>query len=189
MTKPLRLYVRKAPLVMALLWFGATSSLAEQLYRWTDEQGRVHFSDRAPDGSVAGEVEALPTPQFADPGTTPDRYSVLQQWQRLSAERQAQQRARQENRYRSRELALRQREVAAAERAAEQPGASTGVWGPVWYTPPIHRPGHPPGHRPGKRPSQLPSHGLWKRDHPAYRPHRRHPGHRSTYGAEVRSRR
>jgi hypothetical protein len=193
MTKPFRLYVIKASLVLALSSLSAHTSLAEQLYRWTDEQGRVHFSDRAPEGSVAGEVEALPTPQFADPDTTPDTYSVMQQWQRLSAERQAQERARQEQKYRSRELALRQREVAAVERAAEQPVTRTGVWGPVWPVPPIHRPGHPPGqgpgHRPGKPPTQLPSQGLWKRDHPAYRPHSRHPGHRATYGAEIRPRR
>lgn len=202
MNRPFRLSVTQTSLLVMLLSMWTAASFSEQLYRWTDEQGRVHFSDRLPAGKLEAKVETLPTPQFAAPDVPPDRYSVVQQWQRFSAERQAQKQARQEKKDREREFALRQREVAAAERAAEQAAAPSDVGGTVWLAPPYYRggrwPGHRPGHRPGKPASPLPSHGLWKRDHPAYRPYKyrpgRHhpgkhrPGKRGNYGAEVKGR-
>jgi hypothetical protein len=138
-----------------------------ELYRWTDAEGRVHFSDRAPASEVPAEVERLPTPRFADPGIPPGHFSVTEQWERLQAERLVRQREQWARNREARELTLREREVAAAERAAEQFSEPSTVSGAVWVAPrrPWHR--HRPGHRPGR---PVPYSGLWKPDHPAYRP-------------------
>ena len=136
---------------------------ANGLYRWIDADGRVHFSDRAPDvGVVPSEVERLPTPQFVDPGVPPGHYSVTEQWQRMQAERLARQEQQRERARQAREFALREREVAAAERAAEQPTVSSAVGYPVWTGPRRHYHKHKP-----VRP--VPYSGLWKPDHPAFR--------------------
>ncbi len=36
----------KTPLMIAVLWMMATTCSGGEIYRWTDAQGRVHFSDR-----------------------------------------------------------------------------------------------------------------------------------------------
>jgi len=150
-------------LLMVALAFSHPGTAAE-LYRWTDADGRVHFSDRPPPAAeVPAEVERLPTPRFADPGIPPGHYSVTEQWQRLQAERLIRQREQWERNREARELTLREREVAAAERAAEELAAPSNVSGAVWVGP--RRPWY--GHRPGR---PQPHTGLWKPDHPAFRP-------------------
>lgn len=139
---------------------------ADQLYRWIDADGQVHFSDRAPAQATPSPVEQLPRPTYADPGISPEHYAITQQWQRLHEERLARERARRESDYQTRELALREREIEAAERAAE-PSAVQPSWGvPVWTVPRRHL----PHRRPDKWPYHRPNTGLWKPDHPAYRP-------------------
>ena len=161
------------PLWIALALLPAMS--AAELYRWTDTDGRVHFSDRAPVGEPLDRVERLPAPQFADPGIPSGHYSVTEQWQRLQQERLARQRQQWERAREARELALREREVAASERAADNVSATRSVGSVGWGVP--VRPRHP--HRP-VRPT--PHSGIWKPDHPAYRPpsrHRPHPPRRT----------
>jgi hypothetical protein len=166
-------------------------SAAEQLYRWTDEQGRTHFSDRAPPSDAAETVEALATPTYSDPGIPSDQYSVVEQWRRLSAERQAEKAARQEREDRRREYALRQREIAAAEQAAAQITAVPTYGGPVWVAPPRYRPGHRPGHHPGNRPLKpqvhRPAYGLWKPEHPAFSPRPGYGGRIGRHGPGFRA--
>jgi glutaredoxin len=41
------------PVLLALL-LGATAAAAQQLYRWTDERGRVHITDTPPPASAKG---------------------------------------------------------------------------------------------------------------------------------------
>jgi hypothetical protein len=149
-------------LVLAVLAVSQALSAAE-LYRWTDADGRVHFSDRPPAAEATTGVERLPTPRFADPGIPPGHYSVTEQWERLQAERLVREREQWERNREARELSLREREVAAAERAAEELSTPSTVSGAVWVGP--RRPWH--GYRPGRPP---PHNGLWKPDHPAYRP-------------------
>jgi hypothetical protein len=152
------------------------SASAAELFRWTDAEGRVNFGDRPPVAAGVEEVEQLPRPQFVDPGIPEGRYSVTEQWQRMQAERLAREREQSERSRQARELALREREVAASERAAENVSATGSVASPVWVVPGRpHRPVRPP-HRPGHTPP--PNYGLWKPDHPAFRPpshHRPHP--------------
>lgn len=162
-----------------LVLFLSTPVFAENLYRWTDATGRVHFSDRAPPPDVATTVDELQRPAYANSGVPAGHYGVTQQWQRLQAERLARQREQRERQRQARELALREREVEAAERAAEQAVDRASSGSSVWIVPRRHirryRPGRPPHH--------VPNTGLWKHDHPAYRlpsrPGRRHDPHLS----------
>lgn len=156
---------------LALLMMAGSSApvCADNLYRWTDLHGQVHFSDRPPASGPPSTVEKLPRPQYADPGIPDGHYAVTQQWQRLQAERQARQHEQRERQRQARELALREREVAAAERAAAQAAVAPSNDHPVWVVPRRH----PPVYRPGKPPRPTPYTGLWKPDHPAFRPRSR----------------
>ncbi|MFD2110942.1 DUF4124 domain-containing protein [Thiorhodococcus fuscus] len=103
-----------------MLLASAGVGAGEALYRWTDDQGQVHFSDRVPDRE-ARSVQTLPMPEtgtFVAPGD--DRYSVMNQSRRMRAERQARETAR--RRAYLAELEERQRlaEIAAAEARARQ---------------------------------------------------------------------
>lgn len=52
-------------IIMLALLLAASPAMAE-LYKWTDAQGRVHFTDRKP--AEGGKVETLKTPQARNPG-------------------------------------------------------------------------------------------------------------------------
>lgn len=52
-------------IIMLTLLLAALPAEAE-LYKWTDAQGRVHFTDRKP--ADGGKVETLKTPQARNPG-------------------------------------------------------------------------------------------------------------------------
>ncbi|MFP5429587.1 MAG: DUF4124 domain-containing protein [Gammaproteobacteria bacterium] len=52
-------------IIVLALWLAALPAQAE-LYKWTDAQGRVHFTDRKP--AEGGKVETLKTPQLTTPG-------------------------------------------------------------------------------------------------------------------------
>lgn len=60
-----------------------------ELYKWTDAQGRVHFTDKKPEGN--GKVETLKTPQRQSQGgdgeaasATRDSTSVLDRQKRMA---------------------------------------------------------------------------------------------------------
>ncbi len=48
-------------LVIPLLLAGLCNAASAELYQWTDENGRVHFGDRAPDEVSATALQAAPT--------------------------------------------------------------------------------------------------------------------------------
>ncbi|MDJ0739106.1 MAG: DUF4124 domain-containing protein [Gammaproteobacteria bacterium] len=170
---------RGAPLAALLtVWLAGALTPpagADALYRWIDADGRVHFSDRPPMPGAPASVERLPTPRYADPGIPSGHYSVTEQLQRLQAERLAREQQRRERQREAREQALREREVAAAERAAEQAAAAPALRTPVWVTPRLRPPTYRHGHHPRGPAPATPYTGLWKPDHPAYRPPQRRP--------------
>lgn len=60
-----------------------------ELYKWTDAQGRVHFTDKKPEGN--GKVETLKAPQVRSPAggaeasaATGDSQSVLDRQKRMA---------------------------------------------------------------------------------------------------------
>lgn len=88
-------------LLLAVLW--PLPALAE-VYRWVDEDGRVHFTDRPPAGE--GEtVDIAPPPSEAAPArpaSAPDRDRLLRMYERQRQERKA---AKAEQAEREREIA------------------------------------------------------------------------------------
>ncbi|WP_237067778.1 DUF4124 domain-containing protein [Microbulbifer guangxiensis] len=83
---------RRGLLVLSLILAGTTAS-ADELYRWVDEHGQVHFGDRPPASASAEDVgEALTPINSADP--TRATTSVRQQ--PVDLERQYQQQQRQQ---------------------------------------------------------------------------------------------
>ena len=129
-------------LVTGLLVGGSTA--AGPVYRWTDEKGEVHFSDRPPDTGArsAEEVEVAPPPQG---GAGDDYYSVVNQARRLEEQRLERER-------RQAEIELLQRQAAPPapppreERRDPDPGGTSHA---IWVAPPAYwGPGTSPGYRP-----------------------------------------
>lgn len=46
------------------------AALGQQLYKWVDSQGKVHYSDRPPTGPVKGEQTIKPPPPGPAPSAT-----------------------------------------------------------------------------------------------------------------------
>jgi hypothetical protein len=64
-----------APLALALVGvLGAAPALGTEIYRWVDEEGAVHFSDRPPQGRPMERIEVQP-PMGALP--LPDAEEIL----------------------------------------------------------------------------------------------------------------
>ena len=160
-------YPRPAYLaVLLLVSMGAPAiTQADGLYRWFDSEGQLHFSDRPPVGGY--EADRLQVPSFVSPAVPPEQnpYSILNQTKRLQEQREAIARERRERLEREREYRLRQREIELQRQTQQAPAPSTVVVYPRRYYRPL--PANPP-HWPNY---QRPNLGLWKRDHPAYRPH------------------
>jgi hypothetical protein len=143
--------------------FGAGDALAEErtLYKWIDSEGRTHFSDRPPAGSVEGiEERSLPVVPAPPPAAAQDYYSVQNQAQRLAEERQARETARQEAARLREEQRLRQAQLEAARAQQEAAEAQRDAfersqpryWVP--YARPFHpRPRHPFRHKQLREPS------------------------------------
>ena len=83
------LYRRSAAALCLLLW--ATSSVAVTVHTWLDADGVRHFADAPPAGAAPDSAREI-TLDGGDalaPGDA-DYYSISNQWQRLRAEREAQ---------------------------------------------------------------------------------------------------
>lgn len=125
---------------------------AQQIYRWVDDAGVVHFSDQPPearpDGLSTLEIDVT-APEAYDPDA--DIFNIESTAARTQARREELQEQR--------ELRLEQARsrAASAPRYPEQPpGDAYGYpWGyPAYGRPP--RPGPPPRPRPPPRPQPLP---------------------------------
>jgi len=146
-----------------MLLASAGVGAGEALYRWTDDQGQVHFSDRVPE-MEGRPVQTLPMPEtgtFTAPGD--DRYSVMNQSRRMRAERQARETARRRAYLAELEERRRLAEIAAAEARAKQYEAEAQrAREPVYVLPWGWRSGHhhhrrPPPPVPQARPQPPPS--------------------------------
>ncbi|MCB1725220.1 MAG: DUF4124 domain-containing protein [Chromatiaceae bacterium] len=147
-------------LLLGLLAFDAGA--AQLLFRWVDADGQLHVSDRPPPGSP--DVERFPLPQYVEPDSASANYSIANQLDRMQRLRREREQAEHERRLRERELALQRRELELRERAAAAPEPSPAPT----YVVPVRPRGHYDANRwRGYRPPNL---GLWKQDHPAYRP-------------------
>ncbi|MBN2124574.1 MAG: trypsin-like peptidase domain-containing protein [Deltaproteobacteria bacterium] len=72
-----------ATLICALSFLFLTGAAARKVYRWIDKEGKIHFSDKAPDPSEVGggiderEVQDLPPPEVKElPARTPVEHAI-----------------------------------------------------------------------------------------------------------------
>ncbi|MCB1740626.1 MAG: DUF4124 domain-containing protein [Gammaproteobacteria bacterium] len=73
-----------------LLLLALTTSVAAEVYRWTDEQGNVHFSDCPPEDCARQLQDAPPTPSPEDVQRAQERLDRVKQFLRkLDAQREA----------------------------------------------------------------------------------------------------
>jgi hypothetical protein len=112
---------------------------ATEIYRWTDAEGVVHFSDSAPEGA---DAEALvvrdTTPPDYDPGSDP--YSILNQAERTAA---ALARVEQEREEREEKRREERERIVIYER--QRSIRYTSVYAPLAY--PVAAPGFRPVHQ------------------------------------------
>lgn len=137
-------------IVMTLgLLAGAVPAMADQVYRWVDENGVVNFSDTAPGSAQAGaEVNTLTledtAPRDYDPGQ--DIYNVAAQAERMQALRDEMEQEREARRE-------QQRRIQSQPAAPYPSGVNDGYpyEFPAYGRPPLEPPGRPPA-RPPSRP-------------------------------------
>ena len=152
-----------APLVFALVLGGlapGNAATADEIFRWVDDEGIVHFSQWAPpedSDNVASLIVHSTNPPDYDPANDP--YSISNQAERTNAAWQALA-ARREDR-REKRLDVEQRERQDGERYEYQ---AYPYYSPPIFHRPIHLPGRTPGHRPRPphvRPPLDPGKPLW----------------------------
>ena len=54
--------------VLVLLTAVVALPVQAELYKWTDAEGRVHFTDKKPESAASKKVETLATPRASAPG-------------------------------------------------------------------------------------------------------------------------
>jgi hypothetical protein len=106
----------------ALLMLPAAIAAQEgRLYKWQDEQGRVHYSDRPPrDDASSVEVRPLPRQGPAVERPEDDYYSVENQARRMEQQRKAREAARKEAEEKRRAEQRRKAELQATRDRAKQ---------------------------------------------------------------------
>ena len=155
-------------LVVLLLlgYLDAGSALSQEVYRWTDDRGRIHYSDQAPEEAPVERIDMPRPPSTAEAAAAAERgRRIKETGDRLEtarAAREAAERARQQTLGRERE----QREEIERLRRELDEARSRQTW---FYTPwrypwPPHRPPYHPPHRPPihhpERPGAHPQPGL-----------------------------
>jgi hypothetical protein len=135
----------------------ATGAKAEEIYRWVDADGVVHYADARPEAAPS-PVETLYIPDTNPPGYDPAaaRREIVAEAERIRAELAALRQARAEQRAPAdalaaeAEIAELERRLAAAEEAAY---ATRAVYRPFAFAHPHHRRFHPGmRHLPERRP-------------------------------------
>ena len=141
---------RRVTILVSLLACGLTAApaAAQEIYRWTDENGVVHFSDTAPadrSGGISTVTVEDTRPSDYDPEA--DIYNVAAQAERMQARR--------ENMQKEREARLERQRNAAQQQPAPS-NWTTGNAVPAWWwdQPGYGRPPRPP--RPPERPTPEP---------------------------------
>lgn len=156
--------LRTALVVAGLVGVAPPGVLAEQVFRWIDDQGQLHLSDRPPPPGV-GRMQQFAVPSYAPPAHARHRdpAAIFDQAERLAEARREREREREQTRLRERELALRVRELDARTHPGHR------VYAPVVIHPRrLHHP-HWRGHGPDGPPRTARPRSLWEPDHPVYR--------------------
>ena len=138
---------KRVTILVSLLAFGfaAAPAAAQEIYRWTDENGVVNFSDTAPAARSSGvSTVAVEDTRPSDYDPEADIYNVAAQAERMQALREERERERE---------GRRERERNAAQQQPAPSNWSTGYAVPAWWWGPGY--GRPPP-RPPERPTPEP---------------------------------
>ncbi len=143
--------------------FGEALPGQKKLYRWVDEQGVVHFSDRMPAAHPA-EVTQTALPATGSPQQAPaeNPYSVENQLKHFEDARKAREAAKEKAQKVEEEAALRKAKIEAAK--AEKAAAEREIMQRGWYWPSLPPPPPPQLPPPDHRPP--PTHGPPKPSRP-----------------------
>lgn len=117
---------------LALLLPAAASADGSQIYKWTDAQGVLHYSDTPPKDAMPVTVMDLP----ALPPLDPEKIAATQAWIVSVDDQQQRQKAEDDLQRRERELAQQQAQLQATLAALQQYAAAAEP-APVYlaYTP------------------------------------------------------
>jgi Domain of unknown function (DUF4124) len=102
-------------LLLCALLAGAGSAGAQTVYRWVDDKGVTHYGSAPPPGVQAAPMRGAPAPQSADAASQAraERQRVLDQADRLAAER-----LRQQGQQQAKDEAAQRRAQAQLQRCA-----------------------------------------------------------------------
>ena len=154
-----------ASLAFALVLTGlamSNAAKADEIFRWVDDEGVVHFSQWAPPqdiDNVATLIVHSTNPPDYDPANDP--YSIGNQAARTSETWQALEAQREDRRERRLEAEERERKRQESQRYVYQPYP---YYSRPFYHRPIHLPVRPPGHQPRPphvRPPIYPGKPVW----------------------------
>ena len=127
-------------ILVLLATIASTAAVANEVYSWIDENGVQNFSQKPPDGKIAGVSQLNlvdTTPQDYDPEE--DRYGVQAQAERMSALREEMEQRRDDAREREK-IADQQQVIQYREPVRSY---SHGFWNPPVYPRPPLKPEHP----------------------------------------------
>jgi hypothetical protein len=94
-------------LLLAAFFVSLTGTAGAAIYKWVDEQGKVHLGDNPPPGQDAEPIQAAPAPDAQDVQRSRDTLdSLLKRQQRRASKR-------------AREAETRRQEREASQRASE----------------------------------------------------------------------
>ena len=184
--------MNRKPLVLSLstvilLALPTTAPAQQQVYKWTDASGRVHYGERKPENAERVQTLDIPLPSPADPASADDSTAEIARINALSeqmaSEREAAEKARQEQALRNLELKNQQLKNSLLNQQLEQQQQSDDDNTVIGYPPPYY-PSYPyPSPYPLYPPSPPKPPRLWPcqsgpncraspTPEPAQRPHR-----------------
>jgi hypothetical protein len=139
--------IRTRMLVLLGLGFLSATTAAQEVYRWVDENGVVHFSQTAPAADTQGvDRLQLEASRPADYDPEEDRYNVAEQAERMQAYREQLAAEREAHRERAAREAVRQPAAVYPEQSI---GTAVPPW---WWDRPPNRPRPPRPEPPIERP-------------------------------------
>jgi len=73
--------------ILPLVILASQNATASKVYQWTDEEGGVHFSDVPPVDTTITDVREINIDIYSDDNVDPDRYSIINQVDRMAERR------------------------------------------------------------------------------------------------------
>lgn len=105
---------------LALALLLAAAAAHAQIYRWTDEQGRVHYGQSPPPGAKASPVDSRVPPASGPAQPAPDLSQQEREFQQRRIEREQKAAAEQKTAAQAKQRCDRERERLAGMRSARR---------------------------------------------------------------------